>query len=112
MKHSVYWNEEAEAVIVEVVGGVSRGDVEEIITGVERYLSGRSYHYLIVDLAQSSASIPSDREYRRWLKEEYYRIGFDRIAIVNAPFGLRMLASGRRHIKFFVSQRDAIRWLA
>lgn len=114
MRHNVYWDDEAGAVVLEIIGDVSRREAEEIISEIKRLYSGESYRYIIVDLGRSAASLPSDRNYKRWLKDQYYSIGFDGIAIVNAPLGLRILARPfiGRHIQFFGSMREAINWFA
>jgi hypothetical protein len=116
MEHKTNFNEDANAMCVDVIGEFKSSDVDTTFEILDKRFEGKDYYRLLIDLSQSNGSLSP--EARRQLSEKLKAKHSAKIAFVITRPTSRMLArvvvalAKSSHEKgFFKNKTQALAWL-
>lgn len=116
MEHKTCFNEDANAMCVDVIGEFQSSDVDCTFEILDKQFEGKDYYRLVIDLSQSNGNLSA--EARRLLSEKLKAKRSARIAFVITRPTSRMIArvvvalSKSSHEKgFFKDKARALAWL-
>ena len=118
MRHKVWFDDDTGVLHLALVGAFTFEDGPYFMELARKCYADLEKHYLVCHFRDGGTEVPTDKEYRKWLMEQFNQIGFDKIAMLDASPGMRMLAKivftavGKsRQIRFVKSEKEALEWI-
>jgi len=116
MKHKVFFDDDAGAVRLKLVGKVSAQDATEIFLTVEDLYKDKDHRFVITDHSESPEVMA--RETRKVFQDEGAKANFEKHAIVGANPATRMgvkiimaVLGQLKTTKFFKTDEEAVNWI-
>jgi hypothetical protein len=116
MEHKIYFDKEANAMCVEVIGEFKPSDVGATFEMLDKEFEGKDYYRLLIDLSQSNGSLSTAAQ--RMLGEKLKAKNSSKIAFVITRPSSRMIArvvvavsGGSDNKGFFKSRDQAQTWM-
>ncbi|MBN2379315.1 STAS/SEC14 domain-containing protein [candidate division WOR-3 bacterium] len=116
MKHKVYYEEENEVVVMDVIGEFSFEEAQETMKLMRESFADKAPYPFLLDLEKMVDDL--DRDTRKVLQEEAGNVGIARMAMVVSNPMMRMTAKivssviGKKNeTGFFKTRTEALAWL-
>jgi hypothetical protein len=116
MKHKLYYDEENEVVVMDVLGEFTFEEAKETMRLMRESFADKAPYPFLLDLEKMIGDL--DRETRKLLQAEAGNVGITRMAMVVSNPMMRMTAKivssviGKKNeTSFFKTREEAIAWL-
>ena len=117
MNFKMQYSEEKGALCINILHTLEADDVHEIVPLIETELEGKSNRHLLFDMSGTPSDSVS-KEARQAFRENADLTNYDKVAIVGASPGARMIAKVALTIagvskisRFFKTEDEALYWL-